>query len=123
MPKLSKFTINSDYPATARVGNYTSVTVTPPSEWYSGNEGKTFLADFDVPSGAILMPIIQQGQLNRYVGNGYAWQDDYWREEIWIERLSPTRIRFVAYITNLLNYVALYGGNSFTLYVSTFTMP
>lgn len=122
MPKLSKFTINSDYPATAKTG-YNSCEIDINPVWFAPNESKTYLADMNVPDGAILMPIIQQGNLNYFVGNGYAWQNDSWSEEAWIERLSATRVRFVFYVTNKVNDSNQYPGNMMKLHLSTFKVP
>lgn len=120
--KLSRFTINTQFPATAKIGS-NSCDITMPATWFEGGESKTYVADMDVPDGAILMPIIQQGYLNYFVGNGYAWQNDNWSEEVWIERLSSTRVRLVFYVLNKSASSLQHQGNYFALHLSTFKVP
>ncbi len=122
MPKLSQFTINSDYPATAKVGGVPSTNITMPATTFGPNQDMTFISDMTVEPEQILMPIIKQGA-NYFVGNGYLWQNDNWREEVWIERLGPTTIRFVFYVINYSNQTLTHPGNDLTLFLNTFTMP
>lgn len=121
MPKLTNFTINTNYPATAKTGSGTA-TITMPATSFSGGQDRTFTADFSVPSGAILMPIIQQGS-TYYVGNGYAWRNDNWNEEVWLERLSDTQLRLVFYVVNTSASTLTHPGNTITAHISTFIVP
>ena len=121
MPKLSQFTINSDYPATAKTGS-ASANITMPATSFAGGQSRVFTKDTTVASGAILMPIIQVGD-NYYVGNGYSWRNDNWNEEVWIERLSDTSIRLVFYVVNTSASTLTHPGNIITLHLSTFKVP
>lgn len=124
MPKLSNFTMNSDYPAIAKTG-YSSVSVTMPSITLAPQASNRVTAEADVSSGDILSPIIQIGVGGGcFYGTGFRRISGYFVEEFWVERISPTRVRAVFFLSNsdVYNY-RTYNGETIIFHLNAFRVP
>lgn len=124
MPKLSNFTMNSDYPAIAKTG-YNSVSVTMPSVTLAPGNSYTVTAEGTISSGDILSPIIQIGVGGGcFYGIGFRRANDTWLEEFWVERISPTKVRVNYYVLNQdwANYQT-FGGGTIIFHLNAFRVP
>lgn len=123
MPKLSNFTINSDYPAIAKVG-YNSLSVTMPSRYFAVGDYYTVTAEGDISSGDILSPIIQIGVGGGcFYGNGFLRMSDTWYEEFWVERISPTKVKASYHVMNQGQSGQTFGGQTVIFHLNAFKIP
>lgn len=106
MVSPTNFTINSNYPAQAKVGS-ASQTITFTAQSIPAWAERTATINIPVASSDIINPSIRIYYNNAgltgeiFLGYGWAFQGYDFRDEIFIQRTSPTNVRVDIYTQNI----------------------
>lgn len=130
MVKPSNFTLNSNYPAQAKVGS-ASATVTLPAQNIAAGVEKIVTTNITVSSSQLINPAISITYYNAgltgeiFLGYGWAYQSYDFRDEVFIQRTSPTNVRVDIYTQNIDSQGRTLPHQQLQakVYLNAFTMP